>query len=140
MNRFDHDGGEDVFVKRSTILKNSFTFYPEYENDGTKKYIIAYDPATKLDNSIVMIAELFRDPERGWMVKIVNCVNLVEVLKNGDKAVIQKPQQIEMIKDLIIDYNRGALDYDNIDLFVIDAGAGGCFKPPHRVIYVTTTH
>ena len=88
MNRFDHDGGEDVFVKRSTILKNSFTFYPEYENDGTKKYIIAYDPATKLDNSIVMIAELFRDPERGWMVKIVNCVNLVEVLKNGDKAVI----------------------------------------------------
>ena len=30
-----------------------------------------------------------------------------------------------MIKDLIINYNKGALDYDNIELVCIDAGAGG---------------
>lgn len=124
-NLFDRDGGEDVFVKRSTILKYSKTFYPVYENEGGKKYIIAYDPATKLDNSIVTIAELFRDPERGLMVKFVNCVNLIEVLANGEKAVMQKPKQLEKIKELILRYNKGAVDYDNIDTFQIDAGAGG---------------
>lgn len=124
-NIFDHDGGEDVFVKRSTILKNSYAYYPIYENEGDKKYIISYDPSSKLDNSIVTIAELFRDEQKGLMVKIVNTVNLIEVLPNGDKAIIQKPQQIEMIKALLLDYNRGALDYDNIDQLIIDAGAGG---------------
>ena len=49
------------------------------------------------------------------MVKLVNCVNLIEVLKNGEKVLIQKPEQIERLKDFILDYNRGALDYDNID-------------------------
>lgn len=124
-NRFDHDGGEDVFVKRSVILKNSFSYYPEYENDGTKKYILVFDPASKLDNSVVMIAELFRDESKGLMVKIVNCVNLIELLPNGEKAIIQKPEQIERVKQLLLDYNKGAVDYDNIDLFSIDAGARG---------------
>ena len=72
-----------------------------------------------------MIAELFREEERGYMVKFVNCVNLIEVLKTGEKAVIQKPEQIKRLKDIIVDYNKGALDYDNLDLIVIDAGAGG---------------
>ena len=124
-NRFDRDGGEDVFVKRSVILKNSFSYYPEYENDGTKKYILVFDPASKLANSVVMIAELFRDESKGLMVKIVNCVNLIELLPNGEKAIIQKPEQIERVKQLLLDYNKGALDYDNIDLFSIDAGARG---------------
>ena len=124
-NRFDRDGGEDVFVKRSVILKNSFSYYPVYENEGSKTYIISYDPASKLDNSVVMIAELFRDESKGLMVKIVNCVNLIELLPNGEKAIIQKPEQIERVKQLLLDYNKGALDYDNIDLFSIDAGARG---------------
>ena len=124
-NIFDSDGGEDVFVKRSVILKNSYSYFPEYFNDGVKKYIIAYDPSSKLDNSIVGIAELFRDEEKGLMLKMVNCVNLIELLPSGEKAIIQKPQQIELIKKMLLDYNRGALDYENIDLFVIDAGAGG---------------
>lgn len=59
------------------------------------------------------------------MIKIVNCVNLIELLPNGEKAIIQKPEQIEMIKQILLDYNRGALDYDNINLLQIDAGAGG---------------
>lgn len=58
------------------------------------------------------------------MVKIVNCVNLIELLPNGEKAIIQKPEQIEMIKQILLDYNRGALDYDNINLLQIDSGAG----------------
>jgi len=59
------------------------------------------------------------------MLKIVNCENLIELLPNGDKAIIQKPQQIEMVKDMLINYNKGALDYDNIELTCIDAGARG---------------
>ena len=59
------------------------------------------------------------------MCKFVHCLNLIEVLKNGEKVLIQKPEQIERLKDIILDYNRGALDYDNIDMLIIDAGAGG---------------
>ena len=139
-NIFDSDGGEDVFVKRSVILKNSYSYFPEYFNDGTKKYIIAYDPSSKLDNSIVGIAELFRDEEKGLMLKMVNCVNLIELLPNGEKAIIQKPQQIELIKKMLLDYNRGALDYENIDLFIIDAGAGGkiCCRETRRLVFKNT--
>lgn len=72
-----------------------------------------------------MIAELFRDEEKGLMVKMVNCVNLIEVLNNGEKMIIQKPQQIERLKDIILAYNFGAVDYDNIVSLEIDAGAGG---------------
>ena len=124
-NKFDNDGGEDVFVKRSVLNKFSIPMVPVFKNTGDKKYIIAYDPATKLDNSVMMAAELFKDEERGWMVKFVNCVNLIEILKNGEKVLIQKPEQIERLKDFILDYNRGAIDYENIDQLIIDAGAGG---------------
>lgn len=135
-NQFDSDGGEDVFVKRSVILKNSYSYFPEYLNDGTKKYIVAYDPSSKLDNSIVGIAELFRDNEKGLMLKMVNCENLIELLPSGEKAIVQKPQQIERIKQLLLNYNRGAPDYENIDLFVIDSGAGGKNPlPQNRATY-----
>ena len=97
-NRFDRDGGEDVFVKRSIILKNSYSYYPVYANDGTKTFGIFWDPASKLDNSFVLVAEIFHDDVRGWMAKIVNGVNLIETLPNGDKMVIQKPEQIEIVK------------------------------------------
>jgi len=124
-NRFDTDGGEDVLVKRSTITKYSVAFNPVYKNDGTKKYIITYDPAAKLDNSVILISELFRDEAKGLMLRFVNCVNLIEILKNGEKAIIQYPQQIERLKQIILDYNSGFLDYDGIDYLLIDAGSGG---------------
>ena len=125
MNKFDSDGGEDVLVKRSVINRFSTPMVPEFKNPGNKRYIISYDPSTKLDNSVILIGELFKDEAKGWMVKLVNCVNLIEILKNGEKVVIQKPEQIERLKDLILDYNRGALDYENIDQLVLDGGAGG---------------
>ena len=48
------------------------------------------------------------------MVKLVNCINLVEVLKNGEKRIIQVPEQIEKLKDVISDYSKGASGYENI--------------------------
>ena len=59
------------------------------------------------------------------MLKIVNCVNLIEMLPNGEKAIIQKPEQIEILKQIMLDYNKRALDYDNLSIVCIDAGAGG---------------
>lgn len=125
-NRFDQDGSQDSLVKRGTLNKYSQAYLPVFKNETKdKKYIIAYDPSTKLDNSVIMIAELFRDEEKGLMVKMVNCVNLIEVLNNGEKMIIQKPQQIERLKDIILAYNFGAVDYDNIISLEIDGGAGG---------------
>lgn len=125
-NKFDNDAGEDVFLRRSVIRKACQTYYPVHENeDGKKKYIIAYDPATKLDNSIIMVAEIFRDEQRGLMAKFVECINLIEETASGQKMVIQKPEQLEILKNVIVKFNKGAVDYDNIISLTIDAGAGG---------------
>lgn len=111
-------------VKRSIINKYSVPMFPVFENDGTKKYMIAYDPASKLDNSVICVAELFRDEEKGLMLKLVNCKNLIEKIGN-EKAIIQKPEQIEILKNIILDYNKGSVDYENLDMVIIDAGSGG---------------
>ena len=125
-NKFDNDAGEDVFLRRSVIRKACQTYYPVHENeDGKKKYIIAYDPATKLDNSIIMVAEIFRDEQRGLMAKFVECINLIEETASGQKMVIQKPEQLEILKNVIVKFNKGAVDYDNIINLCLDAGAGG---------------
>lgn len=125
-NKFDNDAGEDVFLRRSVIRKACQTYYPVHENeDGKKKYIIAYDPATKLDNSIIMVAEIFRDEQRGLMAKFVECINLIEETASGQKMVIQKPEQLEILKNVIVKFNKGAVDYDNIINLCLDSGAGG---------------
>ena len=127
------DQGEDVLVKRTTIEKFSKTYYPDFENDGTRKYILTYDPASRLDNSVVLVAELFRDEEKGLMLKLVNMVNLVERAKDGTSMVIQKPKQMEIFKNMMVDYNLGYVDYEGIDSIFIDAGAGGKPLPPYKV-------
>lgn len=125
MNKFDADGGDDILVKRSTLNKNSIAMNPVYENDGTKKYIITYDPSTRLDNSVILVSELFRDEQKGLMLKFVNMISLVEVLKNGEKLVMQKPEQVERLKETVLKYNRGYVDYEGIDSVIFDDGAGG---------------
>ena len=125
-NRFDNDSNEDAFIKRSVLNKYSKPYYPIFNNDTLDRtFILAYDPSTKLDNSVVAVAELKHDDEKGYWVEFVNMVNLVEILSNGEKVLIQKPDQVDRIKEMLIDYNQGALDYDNINMLIIDAGAGG---------------
>ena len=51
--------------------------------------------------------------------------NLVEVLKGGQIGIIQKPEQVEILKGLMLDFNAGYVDYDGLDTIQIDAGAGG---------------
>lgn len=78
-----------------------------------------------MDNSCVLVAELFRSEDKGLMLRMVNMQVLIEHLKGGQKAVIQRPKQLEIFKDLMIDYNNGYDDYGGIDSIHIDAGAGG---------------
>lgn len=125
-NKFDRDGGTDNLVKRSTLEKLSQAYLPSFKNeDNNKKYVITYDPASRIDNSVILIGEFFRDEEKGWMAKIVHCVNLIEILENGEKVVIQKPEQIKILKDLILAYNGKVPDYENLLKVMIDGGSGG---------------
>lgn len=125
-NIWSDQSGPDCLVRRFTLDKYSQPMYPIFENeDGKKKYIIAYDPANKVDNSIVGVGELFRDEKKGLMLKVVNMKSMLEVLPSGDKVVKQQPEQIQILKKMIMAYNKGALDYDNLDMLIIDSGAGG---------------
>lgn len=124
-NKFDVSGGQDCLVNKGTLNKCSYGYYPSFKYEDGKKYVIVYDPSSKLDNSVILVAELFHDEEKGWMAKIINCRNLIENKKGGGKKIIQKPDQIEILKEMLLDYNGPALDYENIEKVIIDAGAGG---------------
>lgn len=124
-NQFTRDGGANAVVKRSQIVKNSVVQPPLLFNDtNKKKFILAYDPARSLDNSVVLIAELFEDPTQGMKLRIVNLVNFMDVGKKN-KTPMRTPDQIKYLKKLLLDYNGEAPDYENIHSLLIDAGSGG---------------
>ena len=124
-NKFDVTGGQDSVVSRTKLVKCSQSYMPVFEWEEGKRYIIVNDPSSKIDNSFILVAEIFLDPDKGYMCKIVNGHNLVEPKKDGSKKLIQKPQQIEILKDYLVKYNGPANDYDNLEQVIIDAGAGG---------------
>lgn len=124
-NIFTQDGGQNSIIKRSIIVRNSHTRPPVLHNDKTnRKFVLAYDSARSNDNSILSVGELREDPIKGYVLDIVNCVNFVDVnLKK--KTPLMYQEQIEEIRKLLIDYNGTALDYENIECLLVDAGAGG---------------
>ncbi len=124
-NKFDVTGGQDNVVSATKLQRCSEAYFPVFEHEEGKRYIIVNDPSSKIDNSFVLIAELFLDPDKGYMCRIINARNLVEHRKDGSKKIIQKPEQIEILKKYIVDYNGPANDYDNLEQVIIDAGAGG---------------
>ena len=127
-NVFDHNSSEDAVVRRSSIERNYTTYHPEFSSSGyDKHYVLCYDPATKIDNSFVLVAEIIHDKDKGWYAKIINGVNFIERLKDGTKKIINVPDQITRLKKMMLDYNGtqfGVRDYDNIELY-IDPGPGG---------------
>lgn len=126
---FSEDAGADAIIKRGAITRNEETRLPLLYNDtGDKRFIIAYDPARSMDNSVIGIMELYTvkqvdgsDDIRG---RLVNMVNLVDVGKKI-KSPMQTPDQIRYLKQLILEYNAGADAYGNISSIYIDAGSGG---------------
>lgn len=125
-NRFDEADSEMSFVRRSTIRKFSQPYYPERESRNSKaKYVIAYDPSSRIDKSVIMVGELIRSEEKGLTVKLVNMRSLTSKTPNGKTVVMQQPDQIKVLKEMIAKYNGGAPNLSNIAGIYIDAGAGG---------------
>lgn len=92
-NLFDSNSGEDSVVRRSSIERNYQTYSPVFSSEGKdKKYVLCYDPAEKLDNSFVLVGEIWHDEERGWLARVVNGVNFLERLRDGTKRIIPKPE------------------------------------------------
>ena len=122
---FTTDAGLNAIIKRGTIARNSETRAPLLYNDtGKKKFVIAYDPARSRDNSVILVMEIHQTLDGQYKGRVVNCVNLLDVGKKI-KSPMRTPDQIEYLKQLILDYNGDAPDYDNIECVLIDAGSGG---------------
>ena len=122
---FTSDAGMNAIIKRGTIAKNSETRPPLLYNDtGKKKFVIAYDPARSRDNSVILVMEIYQTEDGEYKGRVVNCVNLLDVGKKI-KSPMRTPDQIAYLKQLILDYNGDAPDYENIECVLIDAGSGG---------------
>ena len=123
--QFTTDAGMNAIIRRGTITRNSETRPPLLYNDtGKKKFVLAYDPARSRDNSVILVLELYQTDEGEYKGRVVNCVNLLDVGKKI-KSPMRTPDQIDYLRQLILDYNGDAPDYDNIECVLIDAGSGG---------------
>ena len=129
-NIFTHDSSEHNICKRSDIIRNSVPRIPDLKNKDNKSlYGIAYDPARRMDNSVIGIAEYYEDEHIGWKMKIVNVVSLVDVMKKN-KTPMNTPNQVNELKRLILSYNgEKVADYENIVSILVDAGSGGAGVP-----------
>lgn len=122
---FTSDAGMNAIIKRGTITRNSETRAPLLYNDtGKKKFVLAYDPARSRDNSVILVMEIYQSEDGEYKGRIVNCVNLLDVGKKI-KSPMRTPDQIDYLKQLILDYNGDVPDYENIECVLIDAGSGG---------------
>lgn len=123
---FTSDAGTNAIIKRGTIARNSEVRAPLLYNDtNDKKFVLCYDPARSRDNSVILVAEIYLDDKTDkYKARIVNCVNLLDVGKKR-KSPMQTPDQVKYLKELILDYNGDAPDYENIEAVYIDAGSGG---------------
>lgn len=124
--QFTTDAGSQAIIKRGTIARNSEVRAPLLYNDtNDKKFVISYDPARSRDNSAISVAEIYLDEQtKTYKARLVNCINLIDIGKKR-KSPMQTPEQIQYLKELILDYNGDAPDYENIEAIYIDAGAGG---------------
>lgn len=127
--QFTTEAGADAIVKRGVITRNEEVRKPLHYNDtGKKRFGFFYDPARQYDNSIVLVAEFYDSPlpdgSTEQKARLVNCVNLIDVGKKI-KSPMQTPDQVEYIKQMILDYDGGTDAYNNIVGIWIDAGSGG---------------
>lgn len=127
--QFTTEAGADAIVKRGVITRNEETRKPLHSNDtGDKKFWLCYDPARLRDNSVVLVGECYESPlpdgTKEKKARIVNLVNLLDIGKKI-KSPMQTPDQVEYLRQMILDYNGGADNYDNILGIYVDAGSGG---------------
>ena len=124
---FTSDAGNEAIIRRGVITRNSETRMPLLHNDtNDKKFVITFDPARSRDNSIITVMELYFEDDE-YKGRIVNCVNMIDI-SNKRRAPMQTPDQVEYLRQLVLDYNGDAAGYGNIESIMIDAGSGGAGK------------
>lgn len=124
-NIFTTEGGDQQIIKRSVLIKNSEQRPPTLYNSGGKQYVIAIDPARSYDNSIMTIAELYKDEDMGYMLRIVNSVSFTDV-NTKKRTPMKTPEQVKVFKEALDNYNGSkSADYENIAQVLIDSGSGG---------------
>lgn len=124
-NIFTTEGSDQQIVKRASIIRNSELRPPLLANPGGKKFLFAIDPARSNDNSVCTIGEIYIDENIGYKLRIVNNVSWTD-LEKKKKTPIKTPDQIKDFKRMLLDYNGNqAADYENIEMVLIDSGAGG---------------
>lgn len=123
-NQPTRDGGVNQIVKWGTIRRNESFYLPQLHFEPNTRIALAFDPARTNDNSILSIMRITDDPNWGYMGEIVNCINFVDAAsKRGYK--LDSNRQLNKIRESLLLYNGQANDYDNIDVLLIDSGAGG---------------
>ena len=127
---FTSDAGANAIIRRGVIARNEEIRKPILYNDtGDRKIVIAYDPARSRDNSVILVGEIYDckniDGTIEQKLRIINCINLIDIGKKR-KTPMQTPEQVEYLKEIILDYNQGGDEnYSNIVGIYIDAGSGG---------------
>lgn len=124
-NKFRKGGGENAVVSMDSLIRNSESRVPLLNNDtGQKKFIFCYDPARNFDGSILSIWQLIDDKTIGTYLQLENVVSMVDV-QTKKKTPLPMPEQLKIIKELMLAYNGSrAAEWENIE-FYIDAGSGG---------------
>ena len=125
LNKFRRGGGKNAIVPPDTMLACSQPYRPILCGDGKQKFIFCYDPARAFDNSILSIWQVIDDEQYGLMIKLANVISMVDT-ESVKKTPLPMPEQLKIIRKALLDYNgSGAVEYENIVCFYIDAGAGG---------------
>ena len=126
-NIFDRFNLEDSLVTRSDIRENIGEFPPAVMFNGfNRKYIICYDPASRRDNSPVLIGDVHKTIHGYYEGRVLNMVNLVRQYADGSKKPMTIEEQVDTLRKLIWNYNgkeRG-IAYENVWV-LFDAGTGG---------------
>lgn len=123
-NQPTRDGGVNQIIKWGTIRRNETFYLPQLNFEAGNRIVMAFDPARTNDNSILSMMRLTNDVNYGYIGEIVNCVNFVD--PNSSKGYkLDSNRQLARIRENLTLYNGQALDYENIEMLLVDAGAGG---------------
>lgn len=124
-NKFRRGGGQNAVVKMETLIRNSTVRIPLLYNDTSKKkFIFCYDPARNFDNSILTIWQVLEDKKYGTYIQLERVVHMVDT-ETAKKTPLRMPEQVKVIKEMMLLYNgENAPEWENIE-FYIDAGSGG---------------
>lgn len=123
-NQPTRDGGVNQIIKWGTIRRNESFYIPQLRYEYGYKIALAFDPARMNDNSILSAMRIKNDENYGYIGEIVNCINFVDS-KSKKGLKLDSNRQLKYIRETLLLYNGFALDYENIEILLVDSGAGG---------------